>query len=72
EEFLAFCGTAGLGELIGGGLNEYLPDLRKQASDPRWRIREAVAMGLQIIGKHNFTLFKNICQEWVSQLFAGL
>ena len=51
EEFLAFCGTVGLGELIANGIKEYLPDLRRQASDPRWRIREAVAMGMQIIGK---------------------
>jgi hypothetical protein len=65
EEFLAFCGTAGLGELIANGLREYLPDLRKQASDPRWRIREAVAMALQIIGKHDFYLLSFICSEWV-------
>ena len=30
-EFLAFCGTAGLGELIANGQKEYLPDLRRQA-----------------------------------------
>ncbi len=66
EEFLAFCGTVGLGELIANGLREYLPDLRRQASDPRWRIREAVAMALQIIGKHDFYLLGFICNEWVS------
>ena len=49
EEFLAFCGTVGLGELIANGLREYLPELRKQASDPRWRIREAVARALQLL-----------------------
>ncbi len=59
EEFLAFCGTAGLGEIIANGLREYLPDLRKQASDPRWRIREAVAMALQFIGKHDFYLLSD-------------
>ena len=65
EEFLAFCGTVGLGELIGSGLEEYLPDLRSQASDPRWRIREAVAIALQIIGRNNFTLLESICKEWI-------
>lgn len=68
-EFLAFCGTAGLGEIIANGLREYLPDLRKQASDPRWRIREAVAMALQFIGKHDFYLLSFICSEWVSGNF---
>ena len=65
EEFLAFCGTVGLGELIANGLREYLPDLRKHASDPRWRIREAVAKALQIIGKQDFYLLSFICSEWV-------
>ena len=68
-EFLAFCGTAGLGEIIANGLREYLPDLRKQASDPRWRIREAVAMALQFIGKHDFYLLSFICSEWVCGTF---
>ena len=66
EEFLAFCGTVGLGELMVNGMREYLPDLRRQASDPRWRIREAVAMALQIIGRHDFYLLGFICSEWVS------
>jgi hypothetical protein len=63
-EFLAFCGSVGLGELVANGMNEYLPDLRRQASDPRWRIREAVTMGLQIIGKHDCPLLETICREW--------
>jgi hypothetical protein len=63
EEFLAFCGTVGLGELVANGMKEYMPDLRNQASDPRWRIREAVAMGMQIIGRHNFPMLENLCKE---------
>lgn len=66
EEFLAFCGTVGLGELIADGRVGYLPDLRTRASDPRWRIREAVAMGLQIIGKYNPEFFREICPDWIS------
>ncbi len=50
QEFLAFCGTLGLGKLIERGEKEYLEKLRLLASDPRWRTREAVAMALQIYG----------------------
>jgi hypothetical protein len=69
EAFLAVCGTVGLGELIANGLIEYLPDLRRQASDPRWRVREAVALALQIIGRHDFHLLSSICSDWVSGSF---
>ena len=65
EEFLAFCGTVGLGELIANGMKEYLPDLRKQASDPRWRIREAVAKALHIIGLYDFSLLASTCKDWM-------
>jgi hypothetical protein len=71
-EFLAFCGTVGLGELVVNGMKEYLLDLRRQASDPRWRIREAVALGLQIIGKHDFPLLETICREWAGSNPPGL
>ncbi|RPI33986.1 MAG: hypothetical protein EHM70_04370 [Chloroflexota bacterium] len=48
--FLAMCGTAGLGSLLARGERGVLADLRPLASDPRWRIREAVCMGLQLWG----------------------
>jgi hypothetical protein len=63
-EFLACCGTMGLGELVANGMREYVPDLRRQASDPRWRVREAAAMGLQVIGGQDFSLLEAICREW--------
>jgi hypothetical protein len=47
EEFLAFCGVVGLGRLLAEGKCEVLATLRRQASDPRWRTREGVAMALQ-------------------------
>ena len=50
EEFLAFCGTVGLGRLLAQGNESLLAPLRSQASDPRWRVREAVAMALQRLG----------------------
>jgi len=49
-EFLAFCGIVGLGRLLAEGDNNLLGILRRCASDPRWRIREAVAMALQRLG----------------------
>jgi hypothetical protein len=51
QEFLAFCGTLGLGRLLVQGDKEALAALRRQASDPRWRVREAVAMALQRWGE---------------------
>jgi hypothetical protein len=49
-EFLPFCGTLGVGALgavESACYEEALVMLRKLASDPRWRLREAVAQGLQ-------------------------
>jgi hypothetical protein len=49
-EFLAFCGIVGLGRLAAEGDNSLLTTLRRFASDPRWRLREGVAMALQRLG----------------------
>jgi hypothetical protein len=50
EEFIPFCGAVGLGAL-GSACSELsapaVVALRPLANDPRWRMREAVAMGLQ-------------------------
>jgi len=53
QEFLACCGTVGLGKLAKYGKTKYLGHLRLLASDPRWRIRECVAMALQIFGEEH-------------------
>jgi hypothetical protein len=50
EEFLAFCGTVGMGKLLAGGKTDTFKILRSLASDPRWRTREGVAMALQRLG----------------------
>jgi hypothetical protein len=50
-EFLAFCGVLGQGKLLENGHLEALETLRVCASDARWRIREAVAMALQRLGR---------------------
>lgn len=49
-EFLAFCGVVGLGRLLAEGDRSQLETLRAYASDPRWRLREGVAMALQRLG----------------------
>lgn len=48
--FLAFCGAVGLGRLAADGDTSQLTRLRRLASDPRWRVREAVTTGLQLYG----------------------
>jgi hypothetical protein len=48
--FLVFCGVSALGRLAARGDDRQLARLRGYASDPRWRIREAVAIGLQNLG----------------------
>lgn len=50
EGYLVFCGVAGMGKLIVEGKTKYWEKLRTYASDPRWRIREAVAIALQRVG----------------------
>jgi hypothetical protein len=52
-EFLAFCGVVGLGRLLAEGKTGLLETLHIHASDPRWRMREGVAMALQRLGDAN-------------------
>jgi hypothetical protein len=66
EEFLAFCGTVGLGKLISEGKHEYYKKLRELASDPRWRNREGVAWALQIAGKKDFNLLLKNIEPWLT------
>ncbi len=67
-EFLAACGVVGLGRLLAGGDGAVLPALRAAASDPRWRVREAVAMGLQRLGDADMARLLAIAQEWSAGL----
>ena len=61
QEFLAFCGTIGMGKILLSGDTSAFTILRAQASDPRWRTREAVAMALQMYGlKHMDLLLKEM------------
>jgi len=64
QEFLACCGTTGLGKLVKDGKKEYLEQLRLLASDPRWRVREAVAMALQIYGEDHMEELITEMENW--------
>jgi hypothetical protein len=63
-EFLAFCGVVGLGRLLSEGKMEVLKTLRPYASDPRWRIREGVAMALQRLGQVDMDLLLREMEQW--------
>ncbi len=63
-EFLAFCGIVGLGRLLAEGDTAMLTTLRSYASDPRWRIREAVAMALQRLGDADMTRLITAMRDW--------
>jgi hypothetical protein len=64
EEFLAFCGVLGLGYLAARQEGDYFSILRERASDPRWRIREAVALGLQEYGRASLENLIDMMEEW--------
>ncbi len=64
EEFLAFCGVLGLGYLAARGMGEHFKLLRERASDPRWRIREAVALGLQRYGQTSGDNLLEMMKDW--------
>jgi hypothetical protein len=64
EEFLAFCGVLGLGTLLADGGMDVLPELRVLSADPRWRVREAVAMALQRWGRAAMGDLLTEMREW--------
>jgi hypothetical protein len=63
EVFVVFCGIVGLGKLAAdqpGVFNR----LREYASDSRWRIREAVATGLQLTGDQDMDVLLREMKLW--------
>lgn len=64
HEFLAFCGVLGLGKVLSEGKMEVLKTLCLSASDPRWRIREAVAMALQRLGEVDMDALLEEMEQW--------
>jgi hypothetical protein len=64
QEFLTFCGAIGLGRLISEGEYSLISQLRFLACDPRWRMREGVAMALQRVGDRDMDLLLREMQTW--------
>jgi hypothetical protein len=64
DEFLAACGVVGLGRLAADGRDDVLAELRRHASDGRWRVREAVAMALQRLGDARFDDLLAEMERW--------
>jgi hypothetical protein len=63
-EFIAFCGVLGHGRLLAEGRMSAAGVLRAAASDPRWRVREAAAMGLQRLGRADMSALLRIVEPW--------
>jgi hypothetical protein len=65
DEYLVFCAVIGLGRLLAEGA-DVLPRLRGHAVDPRWRVREAVAMALQRLGDADLPRLLPIVMSWAA------
>jgi len=63
EVFLVFCGVMGLGRLAAKE-PKLFDRLHGYASDSRWRIREAVATGLQLAGDQDMKLLLKEMRKW--------
>ena len=63
-EFLPLCGAIGLGKFLTNSSPEIFEELRSHASDPRWRIREGVAMALQRYGAQNMEGLIREMSKW--------
>src|ERR1700738_1664870 len=64
DEFLALCGTAGLGKVALMEPDTVMTWLRELAADARWRVREGVAIALQRIGRENMPRLLADMQAW--------
>jgi hypothetical protein len=64
DEFLALCGTAGLGHLAVSDPVPVMSWLHELAADPRWRVREGVAIALQHIGRHSMPRLLAEMEKW--------
>jgi hypothetical protein len=64
--FLVCVGTVGLGRMVGAGDRSLVPALERLANDPRWRVREAVAMALQAWGDVDVDGLLEEMERWAS------
>jgi hypothetical protein len=69
SEFIPFCGTVGIGSIAALHSNYFkkaLIRLRQLANDPRWRMREGVAMGLQKLMLSNTNAVLKDLKKWIN------
>lgn len=64
EGFLPVCGVVGFGRLVAEGRTDLVPEIRAFSEDPRWRVREAVAMGLQRWGREDMRHLLAEMRRW--------
>jgi hypothetical protein len=67
DEFVALCGTAGLGHLAIADPVPVMSWLRELAADPRWRVREGVSMALQHLGRHSMPRLLAEMEKWSTE-----
>ena len=71
KEFLPFCAILSLGSSysLAGQKNKakVIDIIKNAASDPRWRMREAAAMGFQRIAEEDFNVIKRLFSEWIGK-----
>ena len=63
DEYLVLCGVVGLGRLIAEGA-DVQRELLGHAGDPRWRVREGVAMALQRLGDADLPRLIALVEAW--------
>jgi hypothetical protein len=69
REFIAFCGAVGVGSLGAtwpAVFDQALAILKQLSNDSRWRMREAVAMGLQRLLASRKQEVLDVLEHWVS------
>jgi hypothetical protein len=64
DEFDVVCGLVALGRLVGEGDGRQVAVLHRHASDPRWRVREGVAMAVQRAGDADVETAFRIAERW--------
>lgn len=68
RSFLPFCAAVCLGRIYTRKKNrKIITILKRLANDGRWRMREAVAFGFQIIGENNFGELRDIFSDWIEK-----
>jgi hypothetical protein len=64
EEFVAMCGIVGYCVLHKNSIGTTLAFVRKYASQCSWRVREAVAIGIQQIAERNMNEIIDTLKNW--------